>query len=150
MDVVTMLSLLISLGAFYYTYKSYKHNEKNNQKEQAKKISAHMTSIDNVKIENNSDAPIFDVFIVICSNKQDISNFNVWRPSPIYIDLLPPGSIEKKVKTAGHGCGGEKPSANILFTDSNGLKWCRNNKGNISEANDYKDKLKKIKIFPPY
>lgn len=150
MDIWTIISAIAALASAYFAYCVYHYNVDKERKKQADTISVYMSDMQSVILTNNSTLPIYDVFVIICSNKENLEELPDWGKNYRYIATLMPGKINVAIKNKGHAMGDVKSSANIFFRDSAGVEWFRNNRGILREFTFYKKILGKRKIYAPY
>ena len=150
MDVWSIVSGGAGAISAYFAYRAYYYKVDKERKQQADKISVNMSAEQSVIITNNSNLPVYDVFVIICSNREILEKVDDWGKSYKYIETLIPGKIDMSIKNKGCAMGGVKPSANIFYRDSAGVEWFHNNNGTLREFKCYKDILGKRKIYAPY
>jgi len=102
-----------------------------------------------VKINNLSDLPIYEMFIIGVSNKQNIMMLSAWK-NYVYKECIETGTSFCFLKNTGASCGGEHLVVHIFFTDTEGIGWYRDNKGILKRTPNYKKLLSSKKIYPPY
>lgn len=149
-DILTIVSSIAALISAYFAYCVYYYNVDKGKKQQADKISVYMSDTQSVILTNNSTLPIYDIFVIICSSKENLEELHDWGKNYRYIETLIPGKINVSIKSKGYAIGGVKASANIFYRDSAGVEWFRNNKGILQEFKCYTDILGKRKIYAPY
>ncbi|GEQ37777.1 hypothetical protein TH5N_09020 [Tetragenococcus halophilus] len=92
-----------------------------------------------MKVVNNSDLPIYNVFILTVSNKPtgDITSEISTKQGYKFRSIIITGEYPLKIVAGGSGAGGEKDSSVMFFSDANNQGWYRGKDGKLWSVDDY-------------
>lgn len=164
--VLETISALGSAGAVMvalYTFRKDANARYNTEKRnQASKIYTYVDGcygdsegipIAKVKVVNNSDLPIYNVFVLTVSNKpmKDIVSEISTKQGHKYSSIIIAREYFFKIEAGGSGAGGEKDSSVIFFSDANSHGWYRGKNGKLLSVDDYEEKYinDRLEILPP-
>lgn len=107
----------------------------------------------NVIINNRSNAPIYNVFVLMFSTHTDpkqqikiaISNNSVQ-----HFEVIPPGKSTITINTGIPQMGGRKQLPVIYFTDTSNKQWLRSLNGHLVEYTGYEKMLNNSGFTLPY
>jgi hypothetical protein len=127
---------------------------------QASKVSAWVGDFDGdqetVWLDNESDVPVYRVFVLMVTNNQTLQSPDELASSAIrlgtfgFVETLPPGKHAAKVSSFGPSAGGHHAIPMIYFTDSRNIEWLRSSSGALSTASNYEHHLNLLGLNPPY
>lgn len=146
--VISLISVIITCYLSYQTIKIQKQQNEDEKQKQIKQIHLYLDinqSEDNLKITNNSDFPIFDMYIFSIKNNiiqknEDINSlitgqFNIQLIKRYYTISANTSINLKKIETQGRGCG-QFPIALAIFKDVNNQCWVTTQEGIKQKIND--------------
>ncbi|MFT8631559.1 MAG: hypothetical protein ABF741_01560 [Liquorilactobacillus ghanensis] len=92
-------------------------------------------------INNSSDSPIYNMFVIQHSNNDHSYNLDsLLEISSIpgfcdkyFEEIVPPGNFKITLDSNGAATGNEHDVASILFTDSKGTQWFRHANGTLEK-----------------
>lgn len=153
-------SAVAALGSWYAAWINYKLANKKEKRSQASKIAAWISGITAdsnneviLTIANNSDLPIYDVFVIGYMSHQDLEDVKKYK-AVLYRDLVPPNLEGEnrlyRMKNLRNDIGGKHMVVAILFRDSNGKCWLRDHKGVFKEYDNFLTSLGEKGVFRPY
>ena len=153
-------SAIAAIGSCCAAWFNYRLAKEKEEKSQATKIAAWITDINPnmrdevvVTVANNSDLPIYDVFVIGYMNHQELVNINVYKPV-MYRDLLPPNASGEnrlyRMDNLGADIGGKHMVVAIFFRDANGKCWLRDHKGIFKDFHNYTNFLMTKGVYGPY
>ena len=155
------LTYLIPMASAYIAYSSYKlnkeqieENEKNFHINEVKKVFPCIISqksfLNEIKIYNKSDYPIFDIVIVQGIDTMNLSKGETSSSAEYIRTILPEEEIVLNMENKGLGMG-KFLVVGIFFRDYLGKEWFKDSYGRFKEVQNYKKMLEQKKIlFSPY
>lgn len=163
-NTISAISTTLAVAvALYFSGKESRERLSNERISQSSKIYVEkknkpLTVDIDIRIVNNSDLPIFNVFITTVFNK-GFQNKNIPIESMIKGANLPkhfisimPGETVIPFKSNGSSMGGGTELPIIFFTDTKNNGWFINKYGQLIQINDYEKKYINnfLRFHPPY
>lgn len=156
----TTFSAIAAIGSCCAAWLNFKLAYQKERRNQASKIAAWISGIAKdesddvvVTIANNSDLPMYDVFVIGYMSQQEIEDVPEYK-AVLYKDLIPPNSEGEtrlyRMKNLGNDIGGKHMVVALFFRDSNGKCWLRDHTGIFKEHDKYLIFLDKKGVFGPY
>ena len=156
----TTFSAVAAIGSCCAAWLNYQLANQKEKRSQASKIAAWVSGVakddDNdvvVTIANNSDLPMYDVFVIGYMSHQKLEDVETYK-SVLYKDLIPPNSEGEnrlyRMKNLGNDIGGKHMVVAIFFRDSNGKNWLRDHTGIFKEYDEYLAYLRQKRVCGPY
>ena len=156
----TTFSAVAAIGSCCAAWLNYQLANQKEKRSQAFKIAAWVSGVakddDNdaiVTIANNSDLPIYDVFVIGYMSQQELENVPKYK-AVLYKDLIPPNSEGEnrlyRMKNLGSDIGGKHMVVALFFRDSNGKCWLRDHTGIFKEYDEYLAFLQQKGVCGPY
>lgn len=152
-----------------YTRKQLDDTIDRNKKSQAAKVAAWISDFSakltdynssentigsKITIQNASEIPVYKLFIFTGSNRiqQSIGELRINTDELAYIEVLKPGTTKIMLRSSGNAMGGEHESVAMIFDDSQGNTWYRDNYGKLCfiTATQLQKVLTNSSVFGPY
>lgn len=156
----TTFSAVAAIGSCCAAWLNYQLAHQKEKRSQASKIAAWVSGVAKdddkdviVTIANNSDLPMYDVFVIGYMSHQKLEDVETYK-DVLYKDLIPPNSESEnrlyRMKNPGNDMGGKHMVVAIFFRDSNGKYWLRDHTGIFKEYDKCIAFLQQKGVCEPY
>lgn len=105
-------------------------------------------------INNNSELPIYNVFIFSVYNKGEDSINNIKNAIELkqysYHEIIAPGKLDDNSLLKNSSSGGGRSIPCLTFNDASGHAWFRSKHGRLEPIENYTNKLNEFGLHQPY
>lgn len=167
--ITTLVAVLGLVYSLFESVRDRKIRTKESLKDQAKKIacwikkeipesivenSPDTTTYQIYTVNNNSDLPIYNVFLFSVFNKDEDSIKNIKnaieKHQYSYYEIIAPGQLDSTPIINNHSAGGGRGIPCLTFIDASGNAWFRSKYGKLELIKNYENKLAEFGLYRPY